>query len=430
MISKTNIDINSIYAFLLDKKRAEIKSWMEYLSSLHSKISLSSDKEIKSIKIRNACDICLHLRGIELFKEGKKLSDKELPRYQLKMGAQQFSYPKKLNFSELAPDSILHTMSGKDNNHLIVNFEEPISIDEIVVYSATGRRAQVNRTNFLSVELAYSDDSSEKVLDNHSFLMSNKNALAGELKTAYPDVEFAVLDYLCSLFIQIEYGSFISGFKLDRRICANSQLNFDELKSVINERLRPKKLQFTEAHGITKTFNLYTKVELFNYIHATKRFIDILHNVTPNAFYAFGTLLGFIREPNYFIPHDNDIDIIGLFKTSDFPTRNALTTFIVDYLSNFPEITILSVFIDHMNISYNGSHRIDFFHCLEDHKGNIDAYPQHRGKYLNSSFLYPTINMNVFDVPCPIPKNPFEYLDVVYGKTWKTPIDKNFHTKD
>ena len=49
---------------------------------------------------------------------------------------------------------------------------------------------------------------------------------------------------------------------------------------------------------------------------------------------------------------------------------------------------------------------------------------------MNSSFLYPTINMNVFDVPCPIPKNPFEYLDVVYGKTWKTPIDKNFHTKD
>ena len=146
-----------------------------------------------------------------------------------------------------------------------------------------------------------------------------------------------------------------------------------------------------------------------------------------HSFFAYGTLLGFVRETTYFIPHDHDIDIICIVPLKKYKTNKVFFDEISLYLDE-NGIRITNYNKNCLHIKY-GSHELDIFCGLEDTDGGIIIVPYNRGKYLNASFLFPTTEMDIMGISCPVPKEPITFLESYYGSNWRIPIDKNWATK-
>jgi hypothetical protein len=84
--------------------------------------------------------------------------------------------------------------------------------------------------------------------------------------------------------------------------------------------------------------------------------------------------------------------------------------------------------LTHRQIYQQGKKSVDVFVGLRE--GNRVAwYPQQRGG-LSIDDVFPPITATLVGVECPIPKNPFRYLESVYGKNWAVPKPSWGHNWD
>jgi len=66
----------------------------------------------------------------------------------------------------------------------------------------------------------------------------------------------------------------------------------------------------------------------------------------------------------------------------------------------------------------------DVFYVLEDNSGIVDVDILHKGQSLiRYHDLSPVIDINILGLECPIPHNPFKYLESVFGKNWRVSRD-------
>lgn len=137
------------------------------------------------------------------------------------------------------------------------------------------------------------------------------------------------------------------------------------------------------------------------------------HNFSFLLFY--GTLLGAIRE-NDFIKHDIDIDIV----TND---ENKLLEIIPDLLKN-----------DFSFIRYEKNKSQKSYTTLYSFRRKsvyIDVYIAYKekrkynllGVLIKKDFIENTIKYNFIDTDFTIPKNYLKILKILYGKTWRIPIE-------
>ncbi len=49
---------------------------------------------------------------------------------------------------------------------------------------------------------------------------------------------------------------------------------------------------------------------------------------------------------------------------------------------------------------------------------------------MNREECYPNIKIDILGYKCPIPRNPFVFLEKVYGADWRVFMDKNIYKKE
>ena len=199
-----------------------------------------------------------------------------------------------------------------------------------------------------------------------------------------------------------------------------NKLNIDAfaVKYFINNRiLQDKNYQITLKYGTKRTFNLWKYEEKFDYLKKTRDVIDILYKISPYIFYAYGTLLGFIRENDGFIPYDYDIDIIMIVESDKFLDLSEFENFFIPFLRK-NNIEIVKHGLSYYHIKYNNSPRFDIFPGIKDKVGNVYY---HGIVCPDIKYIYPTIDIDIMGIKCPIPRNPFYFFDTWYGKDWRIP---------
>ena len=416
--------------YVLNEVSKDGKTIVEAMGLSKSKIIQKCDRgQYTKIRIYNVWREFLHLRGVELYLNGEKLDHEALPPYVCQVGQEYKDEAKCASFQIGIIDSKygFHTTREEENCWFEAAFESPVEFDEIRLYL---RKKHEYRAISLTVDFTLADGSVVNVYSGLSrFLQVSNERIGNEWKNSgFTQLQYSHLYRLFWLAKDDPYKYPNPVWLVMLEESEKQGLDREEIQKFISDNILVKReLAFT-CYGVRHCFKFWSEQELHDYLAATREAIDVLYDFCDSIFYAYGTLLGFVRERSNFVPHDIDIDIVCVFPSSRYHSLAEINRELKPFLES-RKFTIVTNSQYSYHVKYKGSPRFDVFPALADARGNITIYPAFKGKYLNTSYLLPTIDMNVDGISCPVPKNPFKFFETVYGNDWKIPIDKNFHVK-
>jgi hypothetical protein len=153
---------------------------------------------------------------------------------------------------------------------------------------------------------------------------------------------------------------------------------------------------------------------------------EALKSLTPNVCFGFGAALCVVREGDL-IPHDDDLDLIIGFDPHEAVNLPEALRRIGEHLRPLG-FTVTGNYSAHRQVRRGSGKHVDVFAGLFE-GDTISWYPGTRGS-LDRHMMFPTSEARLFGVPVPLPRNPLEYLERLYGPGWRSP-DPNFrHTWD
>jgi len=172
------------------------------------------------------------------------------------------------------------------------------------------------------------------------------------------------------------------------------------------------------SHGNHRSFRFWTEPEIKDYL---TRSIDVsakLQELTPYTCMGYGGVLAYVRDGGL-IPHDDDLDILVAFPKSDnIPTIKVALQKVEAFLRE-EGFQVSGNMLSHRWIKVTENKNIDVFvGLIED--GFASFFPGPR-KSILADHMFPPIHVSMYDIDLTIPRNPFHYLEQVYGKHWRKP---------
>lgn len=187
--------------------------------------------------------------------------------------------------------------------------------------------------------------------------------------------------------------------------------------------LHNRELEWT-GHGINRTFRFWSEEKKADYLRFTNRVLDHLDK-RYDVSLGYGSVLSIIRDEDL-IPHDDDLDIIVSVNADDIITYNQALHDMNAYLEE-ADFRIHGDYVAHRHAS-DGVFTVDIFLGLQD-GDYVSWHPGPRNQLLYDD-VFPPSEANLFGQDCWIPRDPDRYLEVVYGKDWRTPIAGWTHNFD
>ena len=387
-------------------------------------------KPYLGIRLYNVWRDFLHVAGIKLLLDGAEIANDVLPPFSCQVGKEYNNEGKcaAFEFGVISDKYAFHTTREEENCWFEASFDTPVVFNEIRVYT---RKKHEYRAISMCVDTVSADGARDTVYSGLSML-DDAVAKRAEGLTNSLSLETNQVQYLYKLFWLASDDTYKYPNPVWLAVLADAEkygFTENELKAFIGDFILEKREQSFTSYGVRRCFRFWSEDELTDYLQATRDAIDQLYDFCDSVFYAYGTLLGFIREPSGFIPHDIDIDIVCVFPMTRYHSLAEINKEMKPFLESRKfKIVTQSQYSYH--VKYKNNTRFDVFPALADARGNVTIYPSFKGKYLNTSYLIPTIDIEVRGISCPIPKNPFEFLSTVYGPDWRIPRDKNFHVKE
>ena len=171
-------------------------------------------------------------------------------------------------------------------------------------------------------------------------------------------------------------------------------------------------------HGVKQTFRFWSEQQKSEYIAHASEIIGALRAMGFEACLGYGGVLSVVRDQDM-IPHDDDIDVIVSAPREAFPVLNDFIAHVGTKLreAGFEEA---GNFVSHRHVHRPGwSASVDLFFGFSE--GPFVAwYPGPRQGLLREA-VFPPIACTFFGVEILIPRNPFSYLEHVYGPSWARP---------
>ncbi|MEZ2220776.1 hypothetical protein [Rhizobium sp. RCC_161_2] len=168
--------------------------------------------------------------------------------------------------------------------------------------------------------------------------------------------------------------------------------------------------------GIMRTFRFWSEAEKKDYIAMASRVVGDLNKSGLNACLGFGSVLSFVRDRDL-MPHDDDLDIIVAMDQSirSFPAAlDAIRGRLVDMGHE-----VSGDFLGHCHVVVAGDIVVDVFAGIAEDE-YVTWFPGPR-RAIKRSDVYAPIEARFLGVESLFPKNPYRYLELIYGHDWEKP---------
>lgn len=178
-------------------------------------------------------------------------------------------------------------------------------------------------------------------------------------------------------------------------------------------------------HGIKRTFRFWSDEEKRSYLEFAADTVRAIENLGYDAVVGYGGVLSLVRDYNL-IPHDDDLDVLVIAPRESYPT-------VSDFISRLEEALttagyrISGDYLTHRHCS-KGAKGIDLFFGFQEDEF-VSSFPGPR-RALRRDDVFPVLMCELLGVDCPMPRNPFRYVQTVYGANWRTPLPGWNHTWD
>lgn len=223
----------------------------------------------------------------------------------------------------------------------------------------------------------------------------------------------AVRDFVSHVFLS-EYRAAHAIFS---RLKDSEDLRRALQKAVSELVLQDRQLEWT-SHGARRSFRFWSLQEKVDYVKFAAGVVDELRGLSPDTCFGFGSVLSLVRDQDL-IPHDDDLDIIMAFEHDKVGSISGALGAVRVYLES-RGYKVAGNFMSHWHVS-KGSVKVDVFVGLYENSAAIGWFPGARGA-LDRDDLFPPQATKMLGVDCLVPRDPEKYLEVVYGKSWRTPL--------
>ncbi len=237
------------------------------------------------------------------------------------------------------------------------------------------------------------------------------------------DAEAKVLIPVLAKTLAADYRSARKAFDKAESLSPSRRRAFRDLVS--SDVLSARQLQWT-IHGPQRCFRFWTPGQKKNYTQFAAGVVNDLCDLTPNVCFGFGSALSVVRDANL-IPHDDDIDIIIAFEPTQASTL-AMANDLVEAHLKARGYTVSGKFMAHRHVAKGNRKSVDVFVGLFEGDA-IAWYPGKRGA-LTREMMFPTSDGVLFGVPIKLPRDPAQYVEQLYGKTWTIPNPEFSHEWD
>jgi hypothetical protein len=199
-----------------------------------------------------------------------------------------------------------------------------------------------------------------------------------------------------------------------------------------NEKILHKLKRELTIHGVARSFRFWSDGEKQTYIKFANAVMDALRPLSDHFCLGYGSVLGIVRE-HELLPHDNDIDVlVALPSTGPAGLSNNVRN-VEDFLKSHGfnvasyESDASEKFLSHRWVS-DGKHKLDVFVGIIE-EPYVSFFPGHRRR-MKLDDIFPAIEVRVHDIETILPRNPFRYLEQVYGNSWSIPSASWQHSWD
>jgi hypothetical protein len=302
-----------------------------------------------------------------------------------------------------------------------VSFPAPRVLRGMSIYNRSGKFAP--RAWTLRVRVETDDGVWLTVFDHLERQSELESVLAGSIAFQPPELRstFEVLDRVVLSALGGKFGSMKKDLRAD---VGADQVAKAEIRRIVNDKiLFPRQVEWT-THGVTRSFRFWSDKEKEKYLLQANKLVGVISEVFPDVCLGFGSVLSIVRD-RQLMPHDDDLDVIVALPQSSARKISEGLQLVSEHLKD-RGYKVRGKYKSHWHVSRKGSKPIDVFVGIYENGDRISWYPGPRGSLVRDD-VFPPIRASLFGAPCLIPRNPFRYLEEIYGAGWGIPTPRWHH---
>jgi hypothetical protein len=189
--------------------------------------------------------------------------------------------------------------------------------------------------------------------------------------------------------------------------------------------LARRKLEWTN-HSVKRTFRYWTDEQKQDYLRFANRLAEEIIALGYDSCIGYGGVLSMVRDRDL-IQHDDDLDLIVSMPRQSFSTIGEGLEDLSGKLRD-RGYKVGGDYATHRHVSDPSNRAVDLFVGFEE--GDFVSWFPGPRRELRKSDVFPGILCSLVGVQCLLPRNPFRYVEAVYGPEWMVPISRWNHTWD